>query len=1441
MAISSYGKALASMAKESVVGSVKGFASNIKSAAISEMPALSGAVAFARSLRKEADKSNDEVKEEVKKQVKEQKFGNIIGLESSKFLKSINTNTAIQTRLLLQQSKFDRQNRMFAEEETRERLLRDKSLVDAIKKIGGGRGASTADGKSGGGVGSAISDLLGNVLGSVLSGAGLVGGGLLAGRALGLGRSRGATEILGTSKPNPRLSASKVGAIDVKAIGKKILPRLFGALFSGPVGAALIAYSLYELLSGIIGASSSAQGAQFPTSLGLPPNRRSGRQSTPPTSSTDDYLKKVIQVESGGRSNAQASTSSAYGLGQFTKGTFESLAANSPRDSAIYGKSFEDYKKNEELQIEALKALTEQNRTRFVRSGLPTDDASLYLAHFLGAGVAHKVLQSNNNIDLKSVIPTSYFIANPGVFGNLKTVGDLKAWAAKKMGMSGRSTAIPVASSKKETGAETRNRFLSALGNSSTTSNISNAGGGTALSTSVIPKVHDPIAEKAAIETNKFLKSISKSSNVTAKETRVVGNHYRPTRRIKTPQEKAQEHFEKSQENLLNTIDRTLTKFFGATLTDAIIPKGYGTGVTASQASATGFIGQTIGQATGIDKKVSSSLTKIFGKEYGQMLAPAVSGLGKAYVNKIGIELGTSLFAGTMGSNEAAAAITGQIVGNFAKDNKQMAMEQMLYAFTGVPSGPETIAAHYGFSSAGQAIKHIAEYGAATITNEIQSMTGMAGRPQRLPNMPMSAEIGNYAGMNPRGTNTLTRGAGYSSTSVLPGYGIRSTLDEGSAGEAEARAYMKNVQAKIKPEDVAKANESVIETSTKVDELGELTNAWGEEHEQVMYETNEADIRTQRDVGRDTVGAINNLGRSLASRPSGGTTIGGGSFGGDFSNFLMDMGTSFVVNKLTEKIKNPYVRAAANFAGQYAMRNYVTPTIAKSIGLSLPGAAGTAGSSTTMALQGGNIGSNIMSGFNTFQTMGPAYMTSNALASFAPSMYSIGSTIGGSALGSTFSQFGSGFTYGATPYAGAVGDALGNTTAFAAGQFGARVLPYSAAILQAFQGDIKGAATTAALTYIGTAIGGPIGGAIGSFIGSMLGGKKKRQPAHVFMERGIVIFGNSNIDAKFTINQNNPPEVYGALADQMLNVSFNLTKSLEIRTNKRSPFAVVYVMMHQNYIEVNLRNSENIVIDTKRWGAPHEVTIPTVVKETAVFIGEAFKKHLPAEAEKIEKGVSDLLKKSYRELVGGIEASVSRDLDKALSGAEPIDYQRSLQAQSMMAASGYKQPETEYTGGPQYDSEGYLINAQYDSDGNLINVGPRTLASHKVFDFRTGQMISSDVFSTPGNFDQRIIGVNHAGLPIYNVGSEQITAEDFLENLTKNPGAITPVTPAPGTIAPTLALRDDTDYRKTFLDSIGGVNTIVNTSNQTSSTTHVNNSSRSDADPFKVGTSIEAA
>ena len=1373
MAIGSFGRALGQIAKESVTGSVKGFASGVKGAFLSEMPGVTSAYGFAKDVRgRMADQGTNVV-------AKEQRTGNLISLEMVRELKKINLNVFRQTMFSSQQAKAERLKGMFAEEVEREKNLRDNALLNAIKDIGknfkfGGKPSTTEGGGGGPGLltsilaGAGLRSLLGAAIMPVLAALAIGIKSILAAMAAlaakiglqslgGFGRGGGGVPIPNrpgrSARTQPRIPKGQPGA------GRFTRPAATGlragfaatgtALRTNPFTFALGAGLLLPEVLEMMGYDPYGAMADF----FFPPAQGATNQKSS-TSSTNDYLKKVIQVESGGRSNAQASTSSAYGLGQFTKGTFESLATNSPKDSILYGKSFEDYKKSEELQIAALKALTEQNRARLVRSGLPTDDASLYLAHFLGAGAALKVLQSNNNVSLKSVLPPSYFTANPAVFGNLKTVGDLKAWAARKMAGPGGKSAAGSASGggrRPPVGSQSTATDPGEIPGTTTrslSSYLQPAGGGTAVPTFAIPKVHDPIAEKKAIEANKFLKSISKSSGTVARETRVVGNHYRPTRRIKTPQEKAQDHFEKTQENLLNTIDRTLTKFFGATLTDALIPGGYGRGVTASQASATGFIGNTIGRATGIDKKVSSSLTKIFGKEYGQMLAPAVSSLGKAYVNKLGVELGTSLFAGTMGSNEAAAAITGQIVGNFAKGNKQMAMEQMLYAFTGMPTGPETIAAHYGFSSAAQGIQHIAEYGAATITNQVQGMTGMAGRPQSLPNMPMSAGMGNYAGMNPRGRTTLTRGvgtgAGYSATSVLPGYGTRSTLDEGSAGEAEARAYMKNVQDKVKPEDIAKANESVIDTSETIHQLYENTDEWGSRHEGVMIDTSRNDIQTQQAVGAETVGAINNLGRSLATRGGGGTTIGigGGSFGSSFGNFLMDMGTSFVVNKLTEKIKNPYVKAAANFAGQYAMRNYVTPTIASQIGI--PTASSTA---SGLSLSGGfgglgNLGSNIMSGINTFQTMGPAYMASNTLSSFMPSMYSIGSTIGGSALGSTFSQFGSGFTYGATPFAETVGNALGNTTAFAAGQFAAKALPYTAAIMQALSGDIKGAAVTAAFTYVGYAIGGPIGGAIGSFIGGLFG-KKKRRPRPT-LARSIFVLGNNDITKKVTIGSRdlNAEQITAveSMLDAYLNVAFNATKTIEARSKIKSPFYAIVFEFGPGYLQMKLYvEGETIAfLHTPalafNYGDPSgkEFKAGSTAKKIVKDIEGQFVKDKTAnEIENIQKATTEVTSQSFFALTGGLSPKLDLAKDNPVSDQE----QRYADALKAMSDKPMVQESVYHDGG---DSSGYYSE------------GPK-----KFYNPVTGK------YETVADPDKTLY-IDSRGNPVIDVGQKGFNVDDLL-------------------------------------------------------------------------------
>ena len=160
---------------------------------------------------------------------------------------------------------------------------------------------------------------------------------------------------------------------------------------------------------------------------------RAGRGGLGTTSG--GYLDKVKQVESGGRNiGALGGASSAFGHYQITKGTFEDLVKNAGPNSPLRGKTFADMQADTSLQAEAARQLTDQNRQFLASRKLPTSDPALYLAHFLGAGGAATVLSASDDTPIQYAVSTKALMANQGVFGNMSTVGDLKAWADRKMG-----------------------------------------------------------------------------------------------------------------------------------------------------------------------------------------------------------------------------------------------------------------------------------------------------------------------------------------------------------------------------------------------------------------------------------------------------------------------------------------------------------------------------------------------------------------------------------------------------------------------------------------------------------------------------------------------------------------------------------------------------------------------------------------------------------------------------------------------------------------------------------------------------------------------------------------------------------------------------------------------------------------------------------------------
>lgn len=144
-------------------------------------------------------------------------------------------------------------------------------------------------------------------------------------------------------------------------------------------------------------------------------------------------VQKIIGVESGGNASAKNPNSSASGLGQFIDSTWlttvrkyrPDLAGQS--DSALLA-----MKTDPALGREMTTRFTEENANGLKSNGVAVTPGNLYLAHFAGLGGAIRVNTASDGESVAAVLGPSVVKANSFLQG--KTVGDLKQWAAKKMG-----------------------------------------------------------------------------------------------------------------------------------------------------------------------------------------------------------------------------------------------------------------------------------------------------------------------------------------------------------------------------------------------------------------------------------------------------------------------------------------------------------------------------------------------------------------------------------------------------------------------------------------------------------------------------------------------------------------------------------------------------------------------------------------------------------------------------------------------------------------------------------------------------------------------------------------------------------------------------------------------------------------------------------------------
>lgn len=159
---------------------------------------------------------------------------------------------------------------------------------------------------------------------------------------------------------------------------------------------------------------------------------RAEAASAPPSSDTipDDYWPMLAQIESGGRPYIKAQSSSASGLYQFIRSTWIGEGGEWGVDMS---QAFGGLKPSEEEQLQRAQSYTEKNAKILRDKGVPVNKASLYAAHFFGAGMAAKVISSDVNQRADIIAGEAATNANPSILRG-KTVGQFLSWLHTKTG-----------------------------------------------------------------------------------------------------------------------------------------------------------------------------------------------------------------------------------------------------------------------------------------------------------------------------------------------------------------------------------------------------------------------------------------------------------------------------------------------------------------------------------------------------------------------------------------------------------------------------------------------------------------------------------------------------------------------------------------------------------------------------------------------------------------------------------------------------------------------------------------------------------------------------------------------------------------------------------------------------------------------------------------------
>jgi hypothetical protein len=152
--------------------------------------------------------------------------------------------------------------------------------------------------------------------------------------------------------------------------------------------------------------------------------------SVPASEIPVDYWPMLSKIESADRPYVKAATSSASGLYQFIRSTWIGEGGKWGPDTSL---AFGGLKPSPEEQLARAKTFTAKNAAVLKAKGISINKASLYAAHFFGAGMAAKVIGADVNARADLIAGPEATKANPSILQG-KTVGQFLTWLHKKTG-----------------------------------------------------------------------------------------------------------------------------------------------------------------------------------------------------------------------------------------------------------------------------------------------------------------------------------------------------------------------------------------------------------------------------------------------------------------------------------------------------------------------------------------------------------------------------------------------------------------------------------------------------------------------------------------------------------------------------------------------------------------------------------------------------------------------------------------------------------------------------------------------------------------------------------------------------------------------------------------------------------------------------------------------